>query len=48
MEDKGEFDNDELENEAEFMSLADLAKNMRMDRSHARRWIIKLGYTFHK
>ncbi|MBF0114790.1 MAG: hypothetical protein HQM04_07070 [Magnetococcales bacterium] len=48
MEDKSEFDNDELENETEFMSLADLAKNMRMDRSHARRWIIKLGYTFHK
>lgn len=32
----------------EFVSLKDLAKRLGMDRSHARRYVLKLGYTFHK
>jgi hypothetical protein len=32
----------------EFVSIKDLAKRLGMDRSHARRYVMKLGYTFHK
>jgi hypothetical protein len=32
----------------EFVSIKDLAKRLGMDRSHARRYVLKLGYTFHK
>lgn len=49
MEDNSELDDgDNLEDDGEFMSLADLSEKLRMDRSHARRWIAKIGYTFHK
>ncbi|MDM8006048.1 MAG: hypothetical protein QUV05_07875 [Phycisphaerae bacterium] len=32
----------------EFVSIKDLAKRLGMDRSHARRYVLKLGYAFHK
>jgi hypothetical protein len=32
----------------EFVAIKDLAKRLGMDRSHARRYVLKLGYTFHK
>jgi len=32
----------------EFVSIKDLAKRLGMDRSHARRYVLRLGYTFHK
>jgi hypothetical protein len=32
----------------EFVSIRDLAKRLGMDRSHARRYVLKLGYAFHK
>jgi len=32
----------------EFVSIKDLATRLGMDRSHARRYVLKLGYTFHK
>jgi len=32
----------------EFVSIRDLAAHLGMDRSHARRYVIKLGYAFHK
>lgn len=32
----------------EFVSIKDLARRLGMDRSHARRYVRKLGYTFHK
>lgn len=34
--------------EDEFTSIKELANRLGMDRSHARRYILKLGYTFHK
>ena len=34
--------------EQEFTSIKELAYQLGMDRSHARRYILKLGYTFHK
>jgi len=32
----------------EYVSIRDLAKRLGMDRSHARRYVLKLGYSFHK
>jgi hypothetical protein len=32
----------------EYVSIKDLAKRLGMDRSHARRYVMKLGYSFHK
>ncbi len=32
----------------DYVSIKDLAKRLGMDRSHARRYVMKLGYTFHK
>jgi hypothetical protein len=32
----------------EFVSIKALAERLGMDRSHARRYVLKLGYTFHK
>jgi len=32
----------------EFVSIKDLAKRLNMDRSHARRYVMKLGYEFHQ
>jgi hypothetical protein len=32
----------------EFVSIKDLAKRLGMDRSHARRYVLKLGYAFHQ
>jgi hypothetical protein len=32
----------------DYVSIKDLAKRLGMDRSHARRYVIKLGYSFHK
>ena len=32
----------------EYVSIRDLAKRLGMDRSHARRYVMKLGYSFHK
>ena len=32
----------------EFISIKDLATRLGMDRSHARRYVLKLGYAFHK
>jgi len=32
----------------EFTSIKELAKRLGMDRSHARRYVLKLGYSFHK
>jgi hypothetical protein len=32
----------------EFVSIKDLARRLGMDRSHARRYVLKLGYAFHK
>lgn len=32
----------------EFVSIKDLSKRLGMHRSHARRYVIKLGYPFHK
>jgi hypothetical protein len=32
----------------EFVSIKELAVRLGMDRSHARRYILKLGYAFHK
>lgn len=32
----------------EYVSIKDLAKRLGMDRSHARRYVLKLGYSFHK
>ncbi len=32
----------------EFVSMKDLAKRLGMDRSHARRYVLRLGYEFHK
>ena len=32
----------------EFVSIKDLAARLGMDRSHARRYVLKLGYAFHK
>jgi hypothetical protein len=34
--------------EEEFISIKELADRLRMDRSHARRYVLKLGYAFHK
>ncbi len=34
--------------EDEFISIKDLANRLGMDRSHARRYVLKLGYSFHK
>jgi hypothetical protein len=32
----------------DYISIKDLAKRLGMDRSHARRYVMKLGYSFHK
>jgi len=32
----------------DYVSIKDLAKRLGMDRSHARRYVMKLGYSFHK
>jgi hypothetical protein len=32
----------------EFVSIKDLATRLGMDRSHARRYVLRLGYSFHK
>ncbi len=32
----------------DYLSIKDLAKRLGMDRSHARRYVMKLGYSFHK
>jgi hypothetical protein len=32
----------------EYVSIKDLAQRLGMDRSHARRYVMKLGYSFHK
>jgi len=32
----------------EYVSIKNLAERLGMDRSHARRYVLKLGYTFHK
>ena len=32
----------------EFVSIKELAERLGMDRSHARRYVLKLGYAFHK
>jgi hypothetical protein len=32
----------------DYMSIKDLANRLGMDRSHARRYVMKLGYSFHK
>jgi hypothetical protein len=32
----------------DYVSIKDLAKRLGMDRSHARRYVIRLGYSFHK
>ncbi|WP_139555998.1 hypothetical protein [Methylotetracoccus oryzae] len=34
--------------EDEFTSIKELSKRLGMDRSHARRYVLKLGYSFHK
>jgi hypothetical protein len=34
--------------EDEFISIKELANRLGMDRSHARRYVLKLGYAFHK
>jgi hypothetical protein len=35
-------------NSDDFVSVKELAQRLGMDRSHARRYVLKLGYSFHK